>query len=126
MGAKFRFYHPGLVRQVAGEFFDYEETVPVSRIGSIGAQAGIYLLLGADGTIVHMGKAMRRKGVQARLAEHMAIPKRRAATDKVVVFAMNPLIRLKELLAIEGGVADLLRLRGHIPTKRWPRGSGTD
>ena len=86
----------------------------------VSAQAGIYALLGYDCQIIHMGKALRNGGIRARLDDHMGIPERRKATEQVMILSLDALIEPARLLAIEGAAADLLRLRGNIPRKKWP------
>ncbi|NTW85535.1 MAG: hypothetical protein HGB30_05155 [Holophagaceae bacterium] len=119
----FRPHHQRWLKELAGAQFADLQVVAKAEIDKVSALAGIYVLLGRDGRVVHMGKALRNGGVKARLVDHMAIPERNDATEQVVVMSLDPLIQLPEILAIEGGAADLLRLRGRITGKRWPSAS---
>lgn len=110
-----------LGRTVAGRYFKAVHHVPAGQIAGLPALVGVYVLLTAERGVVHLGQAARRGGVAARVAQHLAIPERAAATTSVVVVELHEQTPLAALSVIEGKLAVALSLPGRLPGRRWPR-----
>lgn len=110
-----------LGRTIAGRYFKAVHHLPARQIAGLPALVGVYVLLTAERGVVHLGQAARRGGVAARVAQHLAIPERAAATDSIVVIELHEQTPLAALSAIEGKLADALSLPGRLPGRRWPR-----
>ncbi len=89
-----------LSRTVAGSYFRAVHTLDVAQHEEVTALVGVYLLLGADRTVVRLGQAARSGGVAARVAEHMAIPERAAAARTVTVVELHEQTPLPSLSVI--------------------------
>jgi hypothetical protein len=113
-----------LARTVAGPYHQAVHTVDVTDYREITALVGVYMLLGGDRAVVHLGQAARSGGVAARVAEHLAVPARAAVTRAVTVLQLDEQTPLMALSAIEGQLATALGLSGRLPNRRWPRSTG--
>ncbi|MFF2821319.1 hypothetical protein ACFVT9_38075 [Kitasatospora cineracea] len=83
--------------------------------------AGLYLAVDQDGRLRWLGKAHRADGVGARLRHHLGHPERARVFAGVFVVAADPFSPRKAIEAAEGRAADLLKLRGAMGTRQWPR-----
>jgi hypothetical protein len=110
-----------LGRTIAGQYYRQVRHLPVSDVAGLTALVGVYLLLTADRSVVHLGQAARRGGVAARIRQHLAVPERAAVTHSVVVLELDEQTPMDALSVIEGQFAVALSLPRLLPGRRWPR-----